>query len=425
MAANQEDGRLTAGIMFGKASVKKPDLSPQSEEYLEDLAEELSVPTSRYEQAERSYKSLGDWLHREDSTVREHDPQVYVQGSFRLGTTIRPSNEDEEYDIDSVCELRKLGKGELSQQRLKQLLGAEIEAYRRAKSMNKPLREGRRCWALDYADGAQFHMDVVPALPDAASVRSLLESRGVDARWASTAIAITDNQVWSYPYVTDEWPRSNPKGYGEWFRSRMAVALERRKRWLAEQVRASIEDIPDYRVRTPLQAAVMILKRHRDHVFADRPDVRPISVIVTTLSAHSYGGEDTVGQALASILAGMDKYIQQRAGQYWIPNPTDELENFADKWAEHPERAQAFFDWLDRARSDFLRAAGSTDRKVITETWERGVGSELADRAYRRRQPPARPTLLKVASVAPPGAALSFPNKERVPTKPQGFGGAA
>lgn len=203
----------------------------------------------------------------------------------------------------------------------------------------------------------------------------------------------------------------------------MSVVLERRKRRLAEQVRASVEDIPDYRVRTPLQAAVMILKRHRDHVFSDRPDIRPISVILTTLSAHTYGSEDTVGQALASILAGMDKHIQQRAGQYWVPNPTDALENFADKWAEHPERARAFFEWLERARSDFLRAAGSADRKVINETWERGVGSELADRAYRRRQPLARPSLLKAASVAPPGAALSFPDKERVPTKPQGFGG--
>nr|WP_246849467.1 nucleotidyltransferase [Rubellimicrobium arenae] len=384
----------------------------------------MSVPPSRYEEAERSYKSLGEWLHRDGSTVREYDPQVYVQGSFRLGTTIRPSNEDEEYDVDSVCELRKLSKGHLSQQKLKALLGAEIEAYRRSKSMIKPLREGRRCWALDYADGAQFHMDVVPALPNEASVRALLESKGADPRWTSTAIAITDNEVWSYPYVTDDWPRSNPKGYSEWFKSRMAVTLERRKRVLAEQVRASIEDIPDYKVRTPLQAAVMILKRHRDQMFEGRSEVRPISVILTTLSAHSYQGEESVGQALASILAGMDQHIEQRAGRYWLPNPTDALENFADKWAAHPERAQAFFEWLDRARGDFLQAASSTDRKIITETWERGVGTELADRTYRRRQPAARPTLLKAASVAPPSAALSFPNKERVPTKPQGFGGA-
>lgn len=81
-------------------------LTRESEEFLEDLAEELSVPPGRYEQAERSYNSLGEWLLRDASSVRQYGPKVYVQGSFRLGTTIRPSNDAEEYDIDSVCESR-------------------------------------------------------------------------------------------------------------------------------------------------------------------------------------------------------------------------------------------------------------------------------------------------------------------------------
>ncbi|MBR1019262.1 nucleotidyltransferase [Bradyrhizobium viridifuturi] len=399
-------------------------LTRESEEFLEDLAEELSVPPSRYEQAERSYKSLGDWLHRDASSVRQYGPKVYVQGSFRLGTTIRPANEAEEYDIDSVCEFQKLSKASLSQQQLKILLGAEIEAYRKAQSMNKPLREGRRCWVLDYADGAQFHMDVVPSVPNGQSARILLETRGLDARWTATAIAITDNECPTYTAVTEDWPRSNPKGYSEWFKSRMAAVLERRKRMLAESTRASVEEIPDYKVHTPLQAAIMILKRHRDHSFEQRKDERPISVIITTLAAHSYNGEETIGQALVAILTGMDKHILRQNNQYWIPNPTDPLENFADKWAEHPERAKAFFEWLQKARTEFAQAARSSDRSLITETVGRGVGGSLADRAARRRQPPARPTLLKTASVAPANAGLSFPDRSRVPTKPQGFGGA-
>ena len=400
------------------------NLTRESEEFLEDLAEELSVPSSRYEQAERSYMSLGDWLHREASSVRQYDPKIYVQGSFRLETTIRPSNDAEEYDINSVCEFRKLSKTSLTQEQLKILLGAEIEAYRKAQNMNKPLREGRRCWVLNYADGAQFHMDVVPALPNEQSVRMLLEARGLDTRWTSTAIVITDNEGLTYTSVTEDWPRSNPKGYGEWFKSGMAAALERRKRMLAESTRESVENIPDYKVRTPLQAAVMILKRHRDHTFENRKDERPISVIITTLAAHSYNGEETIGRALAAILAGMDKYILWHNGRHWIPNPTDPLENFADKWAEHPERASAFFEWLQKARTEFAEAACSRDRSVITETVGRGVGDLLADRAARRRQPPARPALLKAASVAPSGAGLSFPDRSRVPTKPQGFGSA-
>lgn len=404
--------------------MEKQTHTRESEEFLEDLAEELSVPPSRYEQADRSYKSLGEWLHRDASTVLQYGPKVYVQGSFRLGTTIRPLNETEEYDVDSVCELQKLGKTSLTQQQLKALLGVEIEAYRRAQNMSKPLREGRRCWVLDYADGAQFHMDVVPALPNGQAARLLLESRGYDARWTMTAIAITDREGPTYATVTDDWPRSNPKGYCEWFKSRMAAALERRKRVLAESIRASVEDIPDYKVRTPLQAAIMILKRHRDHTFEHRGDERPISVIITTLAAHAYKGEETIGEALTVILAGMDQHILWHNNRYWISNPTDPLENFADKWAEHPERATAFYEWLQKARTEFAEAARSSDRRVITETVGRGVGGSLADRAARRRSPLARSPLLKPTSVAPAAGGLSFPDRSRVPTKPQGFGGA-
>ncbi len=137
------------------------------------------------------------------------------------------------------------------------MLRVEMESYRRSKAMVKPLHEGRRCWTLNYADGAQFHMDVVPALPNATDFRKLLETRHFDARWASTAIAITDNERPNYRQITGDWPRSNPKGYLEWFRSRMIVVLNERKRELAKSINASVEDIPDYKIRTPLQLAAM------------------------------------------------------------------------------------------------------------------------------------------------------------------------
>lgn len=123
-------------------------ITPQAERHLEALAEELEIPSSRYESAERSYKSLGDWLHRPTSTVLSYDPQVYVQGSFRLGTAIKPISEAEDYDVDSVCEFTTLGKSSLSQRQLKTKLGVEVKAYAKAQGMSKPVEEGRRCWKL-------------------------------------------------------------------------------------------------------------------------------------------------------------------------------------------------------------------------------------------------------------------------------------
>ena len=398
-------------------------ITKEAEGYLEALADELTISPTRYEQAVARYESLGKWLHRDASKVKQYDPQVYSQGSFRLGTVIKPENENGKYDIDSVCELSILTKGQLAQYTLKELLRVEIEAYRTAQAMVKPLGEGRRCWTLEYADGAQFHMDIVPALPNGASTRVLLESRGLDTQWTGTAIAITDNRHPLFYQLTTEWPRSNPKGYANWFRSRMAVAFSRKRRKLAEAAQASVENIPEYRVVTPLQQAIMILKRHRDQMFAERQDVKPISVILTTLSAHAYEGEETIGKALVSILTNMHRFIGFDGVRYHIPNPTDPLENFADKWADHPERRAAFFEWLEAARQDFFYAAEVTSRQVITDSMAPRIGRGLAERARDRAAPKPASSLLRPATAASAAAAApTFPAEARVPGKPAGFG---
>ncbi|WP_245290310.1 nucleotidyltransferase, partial [Shinella sp. GWS1] len=152
------------------------------------------VPDHRYEQAETSYSSLGEWLHRPASTVRQYDPQVYCQGSFRLGTAIRPHTEAEEYDVDSVVELRLLTKSDKTQQELKAMLGAEIKAYHDAMAMVKPVREGNRCWILDYADGAQFHMDVVPAVPNHEQQLRLLNARMLNTKWGDVTLLGNDGK---------------------------------------------------------------------------------------------------------------------------------------------------------------------------------------------------------------------------------------
>jgi len=129
----------------------------------------------------------------------------------------------------------------------------------------------------------------------------------------------------------------------------------------------------------------MILKRHRDAMFVDRYDERPISIIITTLAAHAYKGEDTIGKALVSILEGMDEHIGRDAlGNALITNPTDPLENFADKWPLHPERRDAFFEWLEAARREFFDAAKNFDRRKITDAVARATGRTLSEKAGER-----------------------------------------
>ena len=346
-----------------------------TEELLEDIAANLQVQPGRYEAAERSYKSVGKWLHRQESTVRQAYPKVYTQGSFRLGTAIRPVSEEEDYDIDLVCEL-SLSKSQLTQARLKKLLGKELEDYVKAHNMKAP-EEGRRCWTLEYADEAQFHIDILPALPDAAHLRLFLEQAGYSSEWTDTAIAITDRDDPNFLRITEDWPNSNPKGYANWFHSKMRKTFEARRHAMALEVQSSIEDIPEYKVHTPLQSAIQILKRHRDEMFTYRTDEKPISIIVTTLAAHAYQEESTISGALYNILSRMDEYIEERNGVTWIANPTNHSENFADRWRELPERKKAFYEWLSQARADFNAAKEASNRDMATTALEPRLGGKL------------------------------------------------
>ncbi len=353
------------------------NIKKHTEKLLENAVEALQISPSRYEAAERSYTSVGKWLNRDSSKLKDANPQVYVQGSFRLGTVIKPHSGDDDYDIDLVCELT-LSKSSLTQHQLKEALGFELKEYAKAHEMKIP-DEGRRCWTQNYADGAQFHLDTLPAIPDGEDMRYLLASRGFSSKWSESAIAITDRDHPYYKCITSYWPHSNPKGYSDWFKSRMTVIFEQRKKELAYAINASVEDIPDYKVRTPLQSAIQLLKHHRNTMFAKRLDEKPISIILTTLAGHAYQQEPTISGALYSILQRMDSFIETRNGVSWIPNPTDPAENFSDRWQQYPERKGAFYEWLAQAREDFYSAANALNEESAANTLTPRLGKKLID----------------------------------------------
>ena len=328
------------------------------EDVLQAIAEAIDIPETLDQKARQRYQSIGEWLSREDSTIKRYNPEVSPQGSFLLGTVIRPVGDADQFDIDLVCKLIAR-KDEFTMESLKKTIGVEIVGYARAHNLKKVPEDGRRCWTLEYSDSANFHMDVLPALPDEATYRQLLE-RGGHMELANNqdirreAIAITDKKHLNFRVYSDDWPVSNPKGYAVWFKTRQAEIVYELKRSIMEQelIYASIDDVPDHKMKTPLQRVIQLLKRHRDTTF-EGDDDKPISIIITTLSAHTYNGETTIGAALRSILKSMHHYIEIRNGVRWISNPVNPEENFADKWVENPEKEAKFFKWLDSAQRHF------------------------------------------------------------------------
>jgi hypothetical protein len=281
-----------------------------------------------------------------------HDGLVYPQGSMRLGTITRNFHRDDEIDIDLVA-LRDQPKESTSQAELKADTGLGLEKFILGQPEGAPtLDEGKRCWTLHYPG---FHLDVLPALPNLAAP-------------SNSAIIITDTQVL-------RWQFSNPIAYADWFHAVMAKELEDKLTILAK--RMDIAQVPDWQKKTTLQQTVQALKRHRDIYFTDYLDQRPASIIITTLAAHAYRGGGDLYEVLDDITDRMPGFVQRDGERYIVANPVEPRENFADRWNGNPERAAAFFRWIEQAKADFegLSRAGDGLDTVI-----RKMAGMLGDR---------------------------------------------
>lgn len=346
-----------------------------------ELLEAIDVPPSAYEKAEARYKSVYKWLASADAKSSLYSPHVYSQGSFRLGTVIKPVAEDGDYDLDLGCRLRSgIYKTTHTQKDLKTLVRDDLEKYRETNGIIAPLEEKHRCWRLQYADEMNFHMDVVPSIPEEIEKRGMLKramlTEGFDEGLAQDvsdhAGAITDNSSDNYDRIDPDWRISNSEGYALWFESRMRLA----EILLEKKAEARLDEIPAHDWKSPLQRVVQLLKWHRDQMYKDDPAAKPISVIITTLAAQAYNGEASVEEALENVLGKMGNLVRESEPR--VPNPINpENEDFADKWS-NPDYAELnlesnFWTWLEKAKEHFSTIATTSDpilfEKVASESF--------------------------------------------------------
>lgn len=297
--------------------------------------EVLDISAEQYELAVRRYEDLGWWL----VTQGIGDPDVYPQGSFRLGTVVRPTiNSD--FDIDLVF-LRSLAKESITQNELRAQAERLLRTYIATRGHwngNPRLDEKGRCWTLVYAND-KFHMDVLPVIPDPAG--------------DNTAILLSDRDMF-------QWQHSNPIGYANWFWQSMEEAVEIARVQLAATLSRDVEDVPRWLVRTTLQRVVQLLKLHRDTFFHKNPQDKPASILITTLATHAYGGESDLYEAYRKVAHNLRSHIERRNGSFWVPNPAHEKENFADKWNTNPARKRHFDRWAQSLITDADRWTDSS-----------------------------------------------------------------
>ncbi|MCA4131298.1 nucleotidyltransferase [Arthrobacter sp. M4] len=319
--------------------------------------EQLDITDAAFAAAERCYHDLG-------SHLAEASAEVHVQGSFLLGTVVRPHHRDGEYDLDLVSRL-DVAKTSITQQELKERVGSLLATYHKEHDGEgcespKEVSEGRRSWCLHYSN---FHMDVLPAIPDTAST-------------SETAIELTDRNL-------RLWQKSDPLAYVEWFRRQCAKQFAEERVVMAKSY-GSVDAVPKHRVRTPLHRVVQILKRHRDIYFADDLDDRPPSSLITTLAGLSYIGETDLITATMAAVQRMPDHVEKRSGQYWVENPVCAGENFADKWNDYEARRLKFETWRAAVEEDLISFMEETNGAVaLHERIAKAFGNAPVEEAVK------------------------------------------
>jgi len=361
------------------------NITPKINDLLDNIGQVLDITQAQHELVEKRYTAVANQLSQEGTQLSLYKPEILPQGSFLLGTMIRPVIEDDELDVDLVCRLTGK-KTDWVQKHLKDAVKEQLisnnDDYRRMLD-----EEGNRCWTLIYS-GDKFHLDILPALVGNNNHVNLSErsfSNLDKSELETISLRITDKREHNFTTEINPnyWLKSNPFGYAAWFKERSKIGYLR-----TVLLSESVTPLPGYKkVKEPLVRVVQILKRHRDIMFGG-DEHKPISIIITTLAAKAYNKEENVVDALENVLANMQLHMKKVHSQkhykeiWWIGNPVNEEENFADKWPHESDKEDKFFEWLEKAKNDFA-ALRNMDPTAAYRVLKNILGTRAVNEAYK------------------------------------------
>ena len=332
--------------------------------FLEKICQELEITKSQHEEAQKRYKAIGSWLSDSDN-YKLMFSQIYPQGSIRLGTTVKPIGRDE-FDVDLVHHL-KFVNGGTSPRDINKLVGDRLRENDKYRKMMEPLKRG---WRINYAN--EFHLDITPSIknPQCQNGGELVPDRKLQ-----------------------DWKPSNPLGYAKWFETHAALQPQM---IIEMAAKAEVEPFPGQsRFKGVLKRSVQIFKRLRDVYFQYKnSEIKPISVIITTLAAKSYKNcvenrqYSSELDLLMYILDGMEDFIQiyNISGKkiYVVPNETTAGENFAEKWNIDHRRVDAFYEWKEAALSTLNNFWTLEGWDVINAKMSESFGPGIIRRSFSK-----------------------------------------
>ncbi len=241
----------------------------------EFLRDEVNLNQSRFNRLKTSVSAVNDCLKGNLTGYQKMERQ----GSYALGTLIKPVDDNDEYDADIQIVMNHNRNWEPKDY---------VQAIGRTLADNKTyadkLRLKTRCVTVDYA--GDFHLDVVP--------RVTLNGKHYVCNRRDNKFEETDGN-----------------GYRDWFNEKNRITGGNLKR------------------------VVRLLKYLRDH----KNSFTAKSILLTTLAGNTIKSSDegtmavsTVADTLETVLSRMDDHLQQYANMPEIKNPVLPAENFNRHW---------------------------------------------------------------------------------------------
>jgi hypothetical protein len=294
----------------------------QRDELLARIAQELQLDKTRLERMESAYNAVADLLKKDEDFFKDLEIEVYAQGSKRIGTSIKPVN-DEDFDLDTVLHIYDV----YHKYSPEEIYNALVKALEKDSYYKTIMEKKKRCVRLNYK--SDFHMDILPAC--------------MPSHFEKQKIAIPEKMMKS-------WSSGNPKGFSEWF---LRIADSVRSPVLITHMRALMEakvesePLPvELYQKTPLQRGVQLIKRCRDLYYADK-NYRVSSIVITTLAAHFYNGENSIFETIDNVLEKIKgSYLDavKSNAKFKVLNPVNPQEDFTDSWTD--EHFKSFYAFI-------------------------------------------------------------------------------
>ena len=299
-------------------------MAKNNQEFAQFLKDEVDLNKSRLDRLETGVGGVNGYL-------KDNLPGYQTmerQGSYALGTLIKPVDDNDEYDADIQIVMNPNPKWEPKDYVLE---------VNRTLGNNQTYADKRRlktrCVTVDYA--GDFHLDVVP--------RVTINGKHYVCNRHDNKFEETDGN-----------------GYREWFNEKDRITGGN------------------------LRKVVKLLKYLRDH----KNSFTAKSILLTTLAGYMINESDkgtvavsTVADTLETVLSRMDNYLQQHPNMPKIRNPVLATEDFNRHWdqrryANFRNRIRSYARTVKRAKDE--PSAGKANeiwQELFGESFGKGGGS--------------------------------------------------